>query len=160
MLRLVRTAIAGFFLLATAASVLAATPSPDVAIVKAEFGIFQDDGSDQLGFGATDEIPATAGQAYGWLIEVKTASKSLAVREEMRHLLEPPATSGDKSDDPNAYPAKTSFADFRERQVSVANGVIFGEHKIATNDKPGWYRLRVYVERTPVATFDYQLVSP
>jgi hypothetical protein len=55
-----------------AASAFAA--APDVMIAKAEFGLFEDDGSEQIGFRATGEVPLNIGQACGWLIERKLAA--------------------------------------------------------------------------------------
>lgn len=154
------TAIAAILLLAAGLPARAAPAAPDVEIVKTEFGIFEDDGSDQLGFGATGEIPFAIGQPYGWLIEVRTTKKSLAVREEILLPRDTPAAP-DRDDSSIGIPANPeSLLGFNERRVPVSDGMIFGERRIGPTDKPGTYRLRIYVERKLTATFDYSVVAP
>ncbi len=149
-------AISAALLLGAALPALAAPPAPDVEIVNAEFGIFEDDGSDQIGFGVTSEIPFSRGQPYGWLIEVKTTKKTLAVREELLMLQDTVATPG--SDPSEAV--RESILGLNESRVPVSDGMIFGERRIKAEDKAGRYRLRVYVERKLTATFDYSVLAP
>ena len=158
--RLAGTALGAVLLLTAALQALAAPAVPDVEVVKTEFGIFEDDGSDQLGFGATSEIPFAIGQPYGWLIEVKTTKKSLAVREETLMPRDTPAAPGSNDSDIGIPANPESGLSFNERRVPVTDGMIFGERRIGQADKPGSYRLRVYIERKLTATFDYQVVAP
>jgi hypothetical protein len=158
--RLAGTALGTIMLLTAALQALAAPAEPDIAIIKTEFGIFEEDGSDQLGFGATSEIPFAIGQPYGWLIEVKTTKKSLAVREEILIPRDTPAAPGSNDSDIGIPASRESLLGFNERRVPVSDGMIFGERRIRQVDKPGTYRLRVYVERKLTATFDYSIVAP
>lgn len=157
---LARCVIVAALLLATAPSALAAPAPPAVDLVTVEFGIFDDDGTDQLGFGATAEIPLSVGQPYGWLIQVKSPAKSLAVREE---LLRPeddgaPVESPDTDLTPPAN--RASLLAINDRRLPVLDGMVFGVRKVVAADTAGRYRLKVYVERKLAATFDYVLVAP
>jgi hypothetical protein len=158
--RLAGTAIGAALLLTAGLQARAAPAVPDVEIIKAEFGIFEDDGSDQLGFGATSEIPFTHGQPYGWLIEVRTTRKSLAVREEVLMPQDTVAASGSNESDLAMPAMRESLLSLNERRVPVSDGMIFGERRIRAEDKAGRYRLRVYVERKLTATFDYSVLAP
>lgn len=135
----------------------AATGATDVEVIKSEFGIFQEEGSDQLGFGASNSILLSPGQAYGWLMEVKTAKKSVAVREELSVASGATEQASESELTPAAPPAAEAVVGFNERRIPVMDGMIFGERKVNANDKPGSYQLRVFVEKKLVATFDYRL---
>jgi hypothetical protein len=154
-----RRLVGAVLLLTAGLQALAAPAAPDVEIIKAEFGIFEDDGSDQLGFGATSDIPFTPGQPYGWLIEVKTTKKSLAVREEVLIPQDTVAASGSNESDLAMPTMRESLLSLNERRVPVSDGMIFGERRIRAEDKAGRYRLRVYVERKLTATFDYNVLA-
>lgn len=154
---LARLVVAAALLPAASLSASAAPVAAAVEVVKVEFGIFDDDGTDQLGFGPTDEIPLSVGQPYGWLFQVKTAAKTLAVREELLHpeTDAAPKEGSDTDLTPPTNPA--TLLGINERRLPVQDGMLFGVRIVVTGDSPGRYRLKVYVERKLAASFDYVL---
>jgi hypothetical protein len=154
---LARLVVAAALLHSGFPSAQAAPAAPLVDVVKVEFGIFDDDGTDQLGFGATAEIPLSVGQPYGWLFQVKTATKTLAVREELLRP-ESDATPTEGSDTDLTPPVnRAALLGITEWRMPVQEGMVFGVRKVTPHDTPGRYRLKVYVERKLAATFDYVL---
>ncbi len=148
--------------LAGGTAALAAPPgktAPRVEIVAAEFGLFHDGAPGELVFEPAAVIPHRNGQRYGWVIEVRSAQRSLSVQEE--YLL-PPA-SADAAMSPPAAPGELLERESeRRRQVSQRqlvphDGRIFGEWAIGPREPAGPRRLRVLVEGVPAATFDYEV---
>lgn len=151
-------------LLATfvAGSVFAAAPNPapaeaPVEIVNAEFGIFVDGSPNELVFAPTDKVPRKPGQRYGWVIEVRTAKRTLSVREE--YLLAEPDDAG-KTADPLReslnIPARRRNQ-VSQRQLAPVDGRIYGEWSIGPDEPPGHRHLQVVIEEQLAASFKYDV---
>jgi hypothetical protein len=147
-------------LLLTLASTIACAAPQDapVAIVAAEFGIFDASDPDELTFEPTAVVPHKEGQRYGWIIEVRTKKRSLAVREE--YLLSSPATeagpvmnaSGRRLDIP--LPRRNQVS---QRQLVPVGGRIYGEWAIGPDEPPGKRHLQVIVEGQVAGSFEYEV---
>ena len=141
-----------------AANTLAATPDPAaVEIISAEFGIFDTSTPGELAFTPAMIVPHTLGQRYGWVIEVRTSRRSLAVREE--YLLLPTAPPPQASD---PLSASLNIAVQRRNQVSQrqlvpVNGRIFGEWAIGPQEPAGHRHLQVVIEGQVSADFEYDV---
>lgn len=130
---------------------------PGVEIVSAEFGLFQESKGNEILFQPANIVPQAIGQRYGWIIEVRTKKRTLAVREE--YVL--PTAANAK--EPDSQVAKNLFIpDLRRSQVSQrqlvpVDGQIVGEWSIGPGEPPGKRRLQVIIEGEVGATFDYEV---
>lgn len=140
---------------------LAATPAPppsDVRIVSAEFGVFDASNPKQFVFEPTRIVPRKEGQRYGWIIEVRTRKRSLAVREE--YLLPTAATeaveridlSGNQLDIP--LPRRSQVS---QRQLVPMRGQIYGEWAVGPGEPAGKRILQVIVEGQLAGSFEYEV---
>lgn len=134
----------------------AAPPEPaPVGIVSAEFGIFDASTPGELAFAPAAVVPHQVGQRYGWVIEVRTSRRSLAVREE--YLLPPTAPPPQVGD---ALSASLNIEVQRRNQVSQrqlvpVNGRIFGEWAIGPHEPAGRRHLQVVIEGQVAVDFEY-----
>jgi hypothetical protein len=139
--------------LLAAGSALAA---PTVEIVAAEFGVFSEGKGNEIVFQPTNLVPHAVGQRYGWIIELRTKQRSLAVREE--YVLPESATAPA----PESQVAKNlHIPDLRRSQVSQrqlvpVDGQIVGEWSVGPDEPPGRRRLQVTVEGQ-VTSFDFEV---
>jgi len=139
-----------------AASAFAAAPAP-VEIVSAEFGIFADGSPSELVFEPTDRVPHKVGQRYGWVIELRTAKRTLSVREE--YLLAEPAAAT-KAKDPVSdslnipTPRRNQVS---QRQLVPVDGRIFGEWSVGPNEPAGHRHLQVVIEDQVAASFEFDV---
>jgi len=115
-----------------------AQPPAGVEIVSAEFGLFNALETGRPPFIATPLVPLQEGQAYGWVIVLKTSDKTVRWREEFTR-------SG------SASPSIT------EREVTLYNGVAFNSRSIARGDPAGTYRMRVSINGELVRTFEFRV---
>lgn len=134
----------------------AAPPAPAVTVVNAEFGLFDASDPTEIAFEPALVVPHVEGQRYGWVIELRTAKRSVSVREE--YLL----TSPEKA-------AITTAADGRieiplprrnqvsQRQLVPAGGRIIGEWAIGPQEPPGKRHLQVIVEGEVAGDFEYEV---
>ena len=149
--KLLPASLVGAFLLAGTAH------AAGVEIVGAEFGIFEETSGKEILFQPTAVVPLAVGQRYGWIIEVRTLKRTLAVREE--YVL--PKAAGAK--EPESAVAKNlHIPDLRRNQVSLrqlapVDGQIVGEWSIGPGEPAGRRRLQVSVEGQTAATFDYEV---
>ena len=151
---MIRTALLLFSLLSCVANV--ASAANGVEIVSAEFGLFLDGRKNELVFEPTDVIPRKEGQRYGWIIEVKTKKRSLAVREE--YLL--PELEANKPKDEigrNLHIPDLRRSQVSQRQLVPVDGQIFGEWAIGAGEPPGKRRLQVMIEGELGASFEYEV---
>ena len=116
----------------------AASAQPAFEVVSAEFGLFNAMETGRPPFIPTPFVPLQEGQAYGWVIVVKTADKTVRWREEFT-----PSGSGD--------------AAVTEREVTLYNGAVFNSRAIAKGDPAGTYRMRVSVNGKVVRTFEFRV---
>lgn len=143
-----------------AACLLGFTPlagAADFEIVGAEFGLFDEGQDDEILFQPAKVVPLAVGQRYGWIIEVRTLKRTLAVREE--YVL--PKAASDKEPD-SAVAKNLHIPDLRrsqvsQRQLALVDGQIVGEWSIGPGEPPGKRRLQVIVEGQVAATFEYEV---
>lgn len=128
-----------------------------VEVVGAEFGTFDDGAPGELVFTPSDTIPHRTGQRYGWVIEVRTGRRSLAVSEE--YLLpgaKQAATATDPVSESLSLPAQRR-SQVSQRQLVPVDGKIYGEWAIGPNEPAGHRHLQVLIEGQPVASFEYDV---
>ena len=111
---------------------------PAVEIVSAEFGLFNALETGRPPFISTPLVPLQEGQAYGWVIVLKTSDKTVRWREEFT-------------------PAGKDSAAVTEREVTLYNGAVFNSRPIARGDPAGTYRMRVTVNGELVRTFEFRV---
>ena len=145
-----------------AGSALAAPERPDapadtLEIVAAEFGVFDASDTQATSFVPTRVVPHQVGQRYGWIIEVRSARRSLSVREEY-------VLAGSASATPKAGPLGEvlDFSQQRRNQVSQrllvpVDGAIYGEWAIGPNEPSGHRHLRVVIEDQVAVSFEYEV---
>ena len=152
-----RTLLLTLVLAAGAAS--AASPAPasaPVEIVSAEFGLFDSSRPGELVFEPAAVVPHKIGQRYGWVIEVRTAKRSLAVREEYLR----PTPKAEQAVDPLTQslnvPAERR-SQVSQRQLVPVDGRIYGEWSVGPGEPAGHRRLQVVIENQVGATFEYDV---
>ena len=128
-----------------------------LAIVSAEFGIFDASNPRELVFEPTLVVPHRQGQRYGWIIEVRTGRSSLSVREE--YLLPTPGKANGARD---VISESLNFPVQRRNQVSQrqlvpVDGKIYGEWTVGPNEPAGHRHLQVLVEGQVAASFEYDV---
>lgn len=132
------------------ASILAAP----IEIISAEFGIFDAATPGELVFEPTRVIPHVVAQRYGWVIEVSSAQRSLAVREE--YLFAAPAAATPPVDD-DLTPVVPRRSQVSQRQLVPAAGKIYGEWSIGPGEPAGRRSLQVIIENQLGARFDFEV---
>lgn len=128
-----------------------------VEIVSAAFGIFDASGPDELILAPTKVVPLKVGQRYGWVIEVRTGKRSLAVRDE--YLL--PARSkvqlpADPLSESLSMPAMRRRL-ISQRQLVPKQGKIYGEWTVGANDSASHRILQVFIEGQLGPRFEYDI---
>lgn len=135
----------------------ATAATSEVEIVGADFGLFRDGKANELVFESTRVVPRKEGQRYGWILNVRTRLRSLAVREE--YLL-PAAAAAAEPADPvarNLYIPDLRRSQVSTRQLVPVEGQIFGEWSVGADEPPGHRRLQVIVEGKLAASFEYDV---
>lgn len=128
-----------------------------VEIVSAEFGTFDDSNPREMVFEPSPIIPHRQGQRYGWMIEVRTARRSLSVTEE--YLLPNPAKlqqSSGKSADVLDIP-QYRRNQVSQRQLVPVDGMITGEWAVGPSEPAGHRVLQVMVEGQVAAVFEFDV---
>lgn len=128
----------------------------DVEIIGAEFGLFQETRGGEILFQASPVVPRAVGQRYGWIIELRTNKRSLAVREE--YVL--PSPKQKEPDNPvarNLHVPDLRRSQVSQRQLAPVDGQIVGEWSIGPDEPAGKRRLQVVVEGEVVASFDFEV---
>jgi hypothetical protein len=135
---------------------LAGPQEAPIEIVAAEFGIFDASDPKELVFEPTTIVPHKEGQRYGWVIEVRTKKRSLAVREE--YLLPTAATEAGATLTPSGgtipLPRRNQVS---QRQLVPVGGRIYGEWAIGAGEPPGKRHLQVIIEGQVAGSFDYEV---
>lgn len=149
-------------LLSCCGTAIAAAPKPkdaDPQIVSAEFGIFDASNPKQLVFEPTAIVPHREGQRYGWIIELRTKKRSVAVREE--YILPTAATEAGPTGNIAAagganipLPKRNQVS---QRQLVPMRGQIYGEWAIGPGEPPGKRHLQVIVEGQLAGSFEYEV---
>lgn len=148
-----------FFALISSLS-MAAPPIAEpgsVEVVSAEFGIF--DASDPLEvvFEPTRLVPHRPDQRYGWVIEVRTGRRSLAVREEYLLPLKAAAPKARDSDGSVLDIPLERRSQVSQRQLVPVDGRIYGEWAIGPGEPPGHRHLQVVIENRVAASFEFEV---
>ena len=142
---------------ALGASLAAAASPAGIEIVSAEFGLFQEGKGNEIVFQPSTIVPQAVGQRYGWIIELRTLKRSLAVREE--YVL-PPSPKQKEPDNPvakNLHIPDLRRSQVSQRQLAPVDGQIVGEWSIGPDEPAGKRRLQVVVEGKIVASFDFEV---
>jgi hypothetical protein len=136
----------------------AAADAPPVEIVSAEFGLFDASNPRELVFEPGDVVPHRVGQRYGWVIEVRTGKRSLAVSEEylLPHAA-PTRTSPDNSATEVWNIPQARRNQVSQRQLVPVEGKIYGEWAIGPNEPAGHRHLHVLIEGRVAASFEYDV---
>lgn len=134
--------------------VASSTPAAPIEIISAEFGIFDAGTPGELVFEPTRVIPHVVAQRYGWVIEVGSAQRSLAVREE--YLFAAPAAATPPVDD-DLTPVVPRRSQVSQRQLVPAAGKIYGEWSIGPGEPAGRRTLQVVIENQLGARFEFEV---
>lgn len=128
-----------------------------VEILGAEFGIFDAGTPGELVFEPTDVVPHRVGQRYGWVIEVRTTRRSLAVQEEyLLPTATKAATAGDALAESLNMPSQRRNQ-VSQRQLVPVDGRIIGEWEIGPHEPAGQRHLQVIIEGRLAASFQYRV---
>ncbi len=144
--------------LLVAGTATAASDVQPVEIVSAEFGLFDASNPRELVFEPSDVVPHKVGQRYGWIIEVRTARRSLAVSEE--YLLphaEATRTSPDNSPTEVWNIPQSRRNQVSQRQLVPVDGKIYGEWAIGPDEPAGHRHLQVLIEGQVAASFEFDV---
>lgn len=137
------------------ASDKSSTPS-SIEVVRTAFGVFNPPGTGQPPFVPSTVVPLIVGQAYGWVIVVRTSSKTVRWREEFTLPAEP-ATWGPREPIGTRSMSDDRRTTITEREVGTQNGVLFNSWSVAAGDPVGTYRMRVSIDGQFVRAFEFQV---
>ena len=141
-----------------AGNVLAA--SPPFEVVRAEFGLFDASDPKAIVFEPTLMVPHRQGQRYGWMIELRTARRSLSVREEYvlpKRETAAPAVAAENDAAQVVELLQERRSQVSQRQLVPVDGRIYGEWSIGPNEPAGHRRLQVVIEGQVVARFEFDV---
>jgi hypothetical protein len=136
---------------------VARAQAPGVEIVGAEFGLFQEGKGNEILFQSSNVVPKAVGQRYGWIIDVRTLKRSLAVSEEYVLPQSPKQKEPDTPVAKNLHIPDLRRSQVSQRQLAPVDGQIVGEWSIGPEEPAGKRRLRVVVEGQTAATFDFEV---
>lgn len=134
------------------------SPVVPVEIISAEFGLFDVSNPKEPAFEPASVVPLKEGQRYGWIIELRTKKRSVAVREE--YLLATPATEAMDSIDLSRNQLNIPLpkrSQVSQRQLVPVAGQIVGEWAIGPGEPPGKRLLQVIVEGQLAGSFAYEV---
>jgi hypothetical protein len=125
-------------------------------VIRAEFGITNQEDSGKPAFVPATVVPLTPNQGYGWIMLLRTAKQRIKWREEFT-LPAKPNTWGD----PEPLGTRSVSTDGRtsvtEREVSPDHGVIFNFWEVAPGDPRGRYVIRVFIEDSLARVFEFDV---
>ena len=132
---------------------------PEIEIVSAEFGRFEVSNTpDETIFVPAIVVPHRSGQRYGWVIELRSAPRSVSVREE--YLLAPTASAaveGANAADGSRTLVLPRRSQVSQRQLVPVDNRIYGEWAVGPGEPAGHRRLEVIVEDVPAAHFEFDV---
>lgn len=138
----------------------AAPPAPPpvpIEVVSAEFGIFHDSKANELVFEPTNVVPRKNGQRYGWIIEVRTTRRTLAVREEYLLPKQKPQQEATDPFSKNLLAPTPRLSQVSQRQLVPIDGQIFGEWAVGPDEPAGHRHLQVVVEGQVAGSFEFDV---
>ena len=132
----------------------AALLAPEV--VSVEFGLF--DGSKDVSpaFVPSRRVPLVPGQAYGWIIQLRTDKEKIRWKEEFT-LPAKPATWGEPESRGSRAVSEEGRVSVTERVVTPAGGMIFNTWEVAPGDPSGRYVIRVIIDGVEAARFEFEV---
>lgn len=134
----------------------AAPPEPPVQVVAAEFGIFEERKGD-LVFTPTEVVPHVLGQRYGWVIEVNTKKRTLAVTEEYVVPHPNQGSAEEKVMANNLGLSNDKRTPVSQRLLAPMDGHIYAEWSVGPNEPTGHRRLQVLIEGQVAARFEFDV---
>jgi len=147
-------AAAGIFGLALAAAPAAFAADGEATLTRAAFGLFTPAAGGPPDFEATNRIPNVAGQVYGWILAVKTASPTIRWKEELVLPEAPRSWDDSKSPADHALSADRRVST-TEGTAANDKGLISHSWTVAPGDPSGAYEMRVFVEGRLLQTFRF-----
>jgi hypothetical protein len=149
---------AAFALALLAPAANAQPPAPargGVEIVDSMFGLFATGADGQPSFHPSQVVPLKTGQAYGWVMKLRTDKPKVHYREEFT--LPGAASNWGTAGSPETKVGADRKTAVSERDVPLADGVILNAWSVADGDPPGHYVIRVTVEDQPARQFDFDV---
>ncbi len=140
--------------------IAAAHAGDKVEVTGAQFGIFCQSETGAVSFVPGTTVPLVTGQAYGWVIKLKTDKPTVHWREEFT-LPTAPISWGNPSEDfqPSISPDKKVSVLERDAPLDTA-GIIFNSWSVVEGDPEGKYKIRVIVDKTIEQIFEFDVVKP
>lgn len=131
-------------------------PVSEPKVISAEFGLFDSSQNGKPRFVPTKVVPLVPEQAYGWIIRLRTDKTRIKWREEFT-LPAKPETWGNPYSRDSREISDDGRVSILEREVAVEKGMILNAWKVAPGDPKGAYRIRVFVEESLIATFEFEV---
>ncbi|MEO6276523.1 hypothetical protein [Roseateles sp.] len=139
----------------------AAPAQSQVDVVGSVFGLFKLRSDGTALFEPATVVPLVQGQAYGWMLKLRTDAKQVRWREEFMLPAAPEVWNGAASVPADAGVKHTLSADSRvsimERVVAPEGGVLMNSWAVEKGDPAGTYRIRVFVEGRLAASFEFDV---
>jgi hypothetical protein len=148
--------IAAVAVLAAGCTSVAVTEAETITpeVISSDFGLLRY--SEDPVFLPSKTVPLVPGQAYGWIIKLRTDKPEIKWREEFV-LPSKPATWGP----PGPIGTRTTSHDGRttitEQTVAPEEGTIYHFWTVDPGDPEGPHVIRVFVEDSLVATFEFDV---
>jgi hypothetical protein len=130
-------------------------PAPPTEIADAAFGLFKlDDAGNPEAFHETGVVPNVAGQAYGWMIQLKDPPAKVRWREAFTLPAAPNAW--DLADGPSSLSedGRTATTD---GESEPEDGAIRNVWRVAPGDPVGRYQIKVTVAGAGERTFEFEV---
>ncbi|GAB1539084.1 hypothetical protein NUACC21_17490 [Scytonema sp. NUACC21] len=129
-----------------------------IGVQKAEFGIVKVDPKDfKVAFTPTDKVPLKNETAYGWRIQLKGYQGQVTWREVYR--LPKSAQSWGKPANGQFSVSGDKTEAITQRTVYTKNGVIENTWTVLPGDPPGKHTIEVYLDKSLIGKFEFNLVS-
>lgn len=125
-------------------------------VISSYFGLFNPPSSGKPAFLPSVIVPLVPDQTYGWIIKLRTDRPKIKWCEEFT-LPSKPATWGPSESIDTRNTSSDGRTTTTERTVAPDEGVIFNTWTVAPGDPKGRYVIRVYVEDSLVATFEFDV---
>lgn len=161
-----RSVLSLFFIVVCCQALSAATVIPPTnetiyapgsyEIIRAEFGVFNQEDSSKPAFVQAAVIPLTPNQNYGWIMLLRTAKLKVKWREEFT-LPEKPDTWGDPATLGNRSVSPDGRTSITEREVSPDQGLIYNIWTVAPGDPKGRYLIKVFIEDSLAKLFEFDV---
>ena len=127
-----------------------AAPESQLKVVSAEFGLLNPE------FQSTTKVPFQPGQQYGWIVQLDTRKDTVRWREEFTLPAAPESWGSEEVEGEQAVSEDQKIS-VTQREVQPEDGLISNFWEVAAGDPKGRYTIRVFVEDTLVATFEFDV---